>query len=55
MINKYVCINCGNIGEFEEGNEKGYVTEWRCKCGHVNNIADMSQPICSVKIIKKEG
>jgi len=38
LINKYVCLGCGSIGEFEEGDGKGHVTEWICKCGYVNNI-----------------
>lgn len=46
MINKYICTKCGNIGIFEEGDGKGYVTSWQCrKCGHINDIADMSQLI----------
>jgi len=54
MINKYVCLGCGNVAEFEEGDGKGYVTSWKCKCGHLNNIADMNNSICSVKIINVE-
>ena len=49
MKNKYVCLGCGNIAEFEEGDGKGYVTEWICKCGFLNDIANTYVKIKSVE------
>ena len=49
MKNKYVCLGCGNIAEFEEGDGRGFVTEWACKCGFLNDIKHTS-----VKLISAE-
>ena len=40
MINKYVCLGCGAVASFEEGDGRGYVTEWQCNCGHINFITE---------------